>query len=250
MPRYFIEVAYKGTQFSGFQIQENAVTIQFEVEKALLVFFKQKISLTGSSRTDAGVHALQNFFHFDTDIVVNNRQLYNINALLPKDISARCFYKVKGDAHCRFHAVAREYNYFIYQQKDPFLQDRAWYYPYHLNLELLKQAAGILMEYNDFTSFSKRNTQVKTFLCNIEYSDWDKKQGCFIYGVKGSRFLRGMVRGLVGTMVKVGRGIITLEKFRQIIEAKDCTQADFTTPARGLFLTQVIYPESFLCACT
>lgn len=245
MPRYFIEIAYKGTHYSGSQIQENAITIQFEVEKALRIFFKQRIALTGSSRTDAGVHALQNFFHFDTDLTIDNQQLYNINALLPKDIAAKNFYKVKDDAHCRFLASGREYKYFIYRQKDPFLMDRAWFYPYNLNMELLQRAANVLTEYQDFTSFSKRSTQTKTFLCDIQFSKWSEEQDCIVYQVKGNRFLRGMVRGMVGTMLKVGRGLIPIEQFRQIIEAKDCTLADFTTPPQGLFLAAVLYPDEF-----
>jgi len=245
MPRYFIEIAYKGTHYSGSQIQENAITIQFELEKALGIFFKQKITLTGSSRTDAGVHALQNFFHFDIDLSVNNQQLYNINALLPKDIAAKNFYEVKDDAHCRFLASSREYKYFIYRQKNPFLQDRAWYYPYNLNMDILQMAATILKEYQDFTSFSKRSTQTKTFICDIQFSEWMVEQDCIVYQVKGNRFLRGMVRGIVGTMLKVGRGLISIEQFRQIIEAKDCTRADFTTPPQGLFLAAVLYPDGF-----
>jgi tRNA pseudouridine38-40 synthase len=246
MPRYFIEIAYKGTHYSGSQIQENAITIQFEVEKAMQTLFKQSIALTGSSRTDTGVHALQNFFHFDTDLAVGNKQLYNINALLPKDIAAKNLFEVKDDAHCRFLASGREYKYFIYRQKDPFLIDRAWFYPYNLNMDLLQTAANVLMEYHDFTSFSKRSTQTKTFICEIQFSDWSIAKDCLMYHVKGNRFLRGMVRGMVGTMLKVGRELISIEQFRQIIEAKDCTKADFTTPPQGLFLTAVLYPAGIL----
>lgn len=246
MSRYFIEIAYKGTHYSGSQIQENAITVQFEVEKAFSILFKQRIALTGSSRTDTGVHALQNFFHFDTDLPINSQQLYNINALLPKDIAANNFYEVKEDAHCRFLACGREYKYFIYRQKNPFLIDRAWFYPYNLNRDLLQRAADVIMEYQDFTSFSKRSTQTKTFICDIESSKWLEEQDCIVYHVKGNRFLRGMVRGIVGTMIKVGRGLITIEQFRQIIEARDCTRADFSTPAQGLFLAAVHYPDGFL----
>ena len=246
MPRYFIEVAYKGTHYSGSQIQENAITIQFEVEKAMRTLFKQSIALTGSSRTDTGVHALQNFFHFDTDLAVTNKQLYNINALLPKDIAAKNLFVVKDDAHCRFLASGREYKYFIYRQKDPFLIDRAWFYPYNLNMDLLQTAANVLLEYQDFTSFSKRSTQTKTFICEIQFSNWSIVQDCLMYHVKGNRFLRGMVRGMVGTMLKVGRELISIDQFRQIIEAKDCTRADFTTPPQGLFLTAVLYPAGIL----
>lgn len=243
MPRYFLELAYKGTAYSGFQVQENANTVQSEVEKAMQTLFRRPFDLTGSSRTDAGVHALQNFFHFDTEMVIANGSAYNLNAILPPDITVKGIYGVPETAHCRFDAVSREYKYFIYSRKDPFIADRGWLYPYPLNLTLLQQAAGVLTEYHDFTSFSKRNTQVKTFLCAIERSVWIMDGPVLIYHVKANRFLRGMIRGLVGTMLKLGRGQISLDDFRKIIESKDCTQADFSTPAQGLFLTAVSYQK-------
>lgn len=243
MHRYFLEVAYKGTQYSGFQVQSNANSIQTETEKALEIYFKQKISLTGSSRTDAGVHALQNFFHFDTEIVISKNDLYRLNAILPKDIVAKNMFTVKPDAHCRFDALSREYQYFIYQSKDPFKADRAWFYPYKTDINILQEAATIVKQYNDFTSFSKRNTQVKNFLCTIEHSEWTMKNGSLIYTVRANRFLRGMVKGLVGTMLKAGRKLITLDEFKNIIESKDCTAANFTPPAHGLFLAAVTYPK-------
>ncbi|MEO8173597.1 MAG: tRNA pseudouridine(38-40) synthase TruA [Sediminibacterium sp.] len=241
MPRYFLELSYKGTAYSGFQVQDNAPTIQSEIEKALQTLFRQTIELTGSSRTDAGVHANQNFFHFDTDQDLTARHIYNINALIPQDIAVKGIYRVPDTAHCRFDAVSREYKYFIYNRKDPFKNDRAWLFPYPLDIGLLQEGAGILTEYTDFTSFSKRNTQVKTFQCRIEISGWQKEGDVLVYHVKANRFLRGMVRGLVGTMLKLGRGQITTLEFRQIIEAKDCSRADFSTPPQGLFLDHVYY---------
>ena len=243
MPRYFIEVSYKGTNYSGFQIQENANSIQAEVEKALKIFFKKDFELTGSSRTDAGVHALQNFFHFDVDdkLDFENDFQYNLNALLPRDIVIKNIFAVKDDAHCRFDAVSREYKYFIYRQKDPFIQDTAFYYPYTLDIEKLNHAARQIMKYNDFTSFSKKNTQVKNFLCRIEKSDWSIEAGVMVYNVIANRFLRGMVKGLVGTMLRVGTGKISLKQFSKIIEDKDAANADFTPPSHGLFLNSVNY---------
>ena len=169
MPRYFIEVSYKGTNYSGFQIQQNANSIQSEVEKSLKIFFKKDFELTGSSRTDAGVHAFQNFFHFDIDEQLNfqNDFQYNLNAILPKDIVIKKIFPVNNNVHCRFDALSREYEYFIYQDKDPFLQDTAFYYPYKLDLNKLNQSAEQIIKYEDFTSFSKRNTQVKNFICKI-----------------------------------------------------------------------------------
>jgi len=260
MPRYFIEVCYQGTDYHGFQVQNNALTVQSVLEKALTTFYKQSFSLTGSSRTDAGVHALQNFLHVDTAIKLEHKHVYNLNALLPPSIAVKTIRQVAPTAHCRFDAVARSYQYHIYREKDPFMRDRGWYYPYGLNVALMQEGASMLKEYTDFTSFSKRNTQVYTFDCDIMESSWeeigDKEEGerymgkgnsengranGLVYHVKANRFLRGMVRGLVGTMIKLGREQITMADFRGIIEAKDCTKADFSTPPQGLFLERVWY---------
>ena len=242
MPRYFLEMRYMGTRYSGFQIQDNAITIQSETEKALQILLRQPVELTGSSRTDAGVHALQNFFHFEIEQELKPSFVYNINAILPADIAIHTVQKVADDLHCRFHATSRAYAYHLYTEKDPLKVDRAWFYPYTLDLEKLNRAATILKEYKDFTSFSKRNTQVKTYLCNIMKSEWEQIEEGYIYRVEANRFLRGMVRGLVGTMLQVGRGKITEQEFRDIIMAKDCSRADFTTPAHGLYLERVIFP--------
>lgn len=244
MPRYFLELSYKGTAYSGFQVQDNAHTIQGEVQKALQTLFKTPFELTGSSRTDAGVHANQNFFHFDTELGIHQKHVYNLNALVPADIGIKAIYPVPDTAHCRFDAVSREYNYFIYKGKNPFLNDRAWLYPYPVDMNILQEAAQVITQYNDFTSFSKRNTQIKTFICTIEESEWVQEGPLLIYKVRANRFLRGMVRGLVGTMLKTGREQQTMAELRSIIEAKDCSKADFSTPAQGLFLNRVIYKDT------
>lgn len=241
MARYFLEVAYRGTAYSGFQSQENANTIQQEVEQAFRTLQRSAVVLTGSSRTDAGVHALQNFFHFDFESPLHPQFVYKINAILPSDIVVRSVKQVADDAHCRFDASSRVYDYFIYRSKDPFLEDRAWYFPYTLNMEALQEAAALLMRYHDFTSFSKRNTQVKTFECSIMESSWRQQQDCLVYRVRANRFLRGMVRALVATMLQVGRGTLSLEDFTAVIDAKDCTRASFAAPAHGLFLVEVCY---------
>lgn len=244
--RYFIEVSYKGTNYAGFQVQKNANTIQSEVERVFQIFFKLPIKLTGSSRTDAGVHALQNFFHADFDVDLPARVLYNLNALLPYDISIKALHPVQNVSHARFDAVSREYLYYIYSSKNPFLFETAWYYPYTINIENLQTAAQILIQYNDFTSFAKRNSQVHTHMCSLIKSEWKIDDEKLVYNVKANRFLRGMVRGLVGTMLQVGRGAITLQQFVDIIEAKDCTKANFATPAHGLFLAAVQYQQNVL----
>ena len=239
--RYFLEVAYKGTNYSGFQVQENANSVQEEVEKAFAILQRDAVALTGSSRTDTGVHALQNYFHFDYDNVIHPQFIYKINAILPPDITVKSIRAVAADSHCRFDAISREYSYFIYRQKDPFLTDRAYFYPYTLDIELLQQAAGIVADYKDFSSFAKRNSQVKTYICDIQKSEWRYEGETLLYNVKANRFLRGMVRGLTATMLQVGRKKITLEEFRVIIESKDCTKADFSVPGHGLFLVEVTF---------
>ena len=255
MPRYFIEVSYKGTVYSGFQSQQNANTVQAEVEKAINILFHlpsmqrgegQGVRLTGSSRTDTGVHALQNFFHLDYEKELNLHFIYKLNAILPEDIVIKAITLVSDEAHCRFDAISRRYNYHIYRYKDPFIKEQAFFFPYKLDMQKLQQAAAILKEYNDFTSFSKRNTQVKTFQCQIIESNWLLQDNYLVYNVKANRFLRGMVRALTATMLKVGREKISIEEFRDIIEAKDCTKASFAVPAHGLFLMQVEYPKGII----
>ncbi len=243
MPRYFLELSYKGTAYHGFQVQENAPTIQAAVENALKILMKSPIDLTGSSRTDAGVHALQNYFHFDTELLVEQKHVYNLNAILPTDIAVHSIKQVEPTMHCRFDAIAREYHYYIYTLKDPFMHERGWHYPYSLDFDLLNQAAAVLKNYTDYTSFAKRNTQVYTHECSIQTAYWERIAPNQIkFTVRANRFLRGMVRGLVGTMIKVGRSKITIQEFELIIQAKDASKADFSTPPQGLFLAKVIFP--------
>jgi tRNA pseudouridine38-40 synthase len=244
MQRYFIELAYKGTDYSGFQIQETGSTIQSELTEALQTIFRQSFQLTGSSRTDAGVHAEQNYFHFDTDLVFTDKQVYNLNAVLSKNIAVKQVRKVKPESHCRFDAVSRSYRYSINRNKNPFLTETAWLYPFAIDKAILDESAALLMEYTDFTSFSKRNTQVKTFNCAIEMSQWVERDGLLIYEVRSNRFLRGMIRGLVATMLKAARGSITINDLRNILAARDCSKADFSAPAQGLCLTKVAFPDA------
>ncbi len=257
MPRYFLEVCYKGTHYSGFQLQENAVSIQYEVEKALNIFFhlppaelgnpkgRTGVKLFVSSRTDTGVHALQNFFHFDTDFVFTPKHIYNLNSLLPGDIAVVNIYPVSADAHCRFDAISREYKYYTYQKKDPFLADRAYYYPFKPDINKLNELAALIIGEADFSAFSKRKTKVKTFTCTIHHSIWREEDGCLVYYVKGNRFLRGMVKGLVGTMLKVAKTDNYTGNFKNIIASKDCTQTDFSAPSHGLFLAKVNYRDGY-----
>ena len=245
MPRYFLEVSYRGENYSGFQVQKNAITIQSEIEKAFKTLQRDEVVMTGSSRTDAGVHALQNFLHFDYDKEIHPHFAYKINSILSDEIVIKNLIKVEPEAHCRFDAISREYNYYIYSHKDPFLKDRAYYYPYKLDLEKMEQAAEMLRRYQDFTSFSKRRTQVKSFICKVEESKWARENKSLVYYIKADRFLRGMVRALVATMLLVGREKISIDDFKNIILQKDSAKANFAVPAQGLFLISVNYPGGY-----
>ncbi len=244
--RYFLEVAYKGTAFGGFQVQDTAHTVQAEIDRAISLLMREKVETTGSSRTDAGVHALQNFLHFDIGQPLHPQFLYKVNAILSRDIVLKQVYEVSDEAHSRFDALNRAYRYTLYTQKDPFMQDRGYYYPYSLDVDLLQEAAGILKTYENFMTFSKRNTQVRTYNCNIMESAWAIEEGHLVYRVRANRFLRGMVRGMVGTMLRVGRGKLSIAGFREAIEKRDCTYADFAVPPQGLFLVQVAYASGVL----
>jgi tRNA pseudouridine38-40 synthase len=246
MPRYFIEVAYMGTRYSGFQVQQNANTIQAEVTRALKIFFNKEFELTGSSRTDAGVHALQNFFHFDADVEVNKASVYNLNALLPYDIVVKNIFETNNDAHCRFDAIARTYHYQITKVKNPFYFGRAYYYPFVINTDLLNEMAIAIATFTDFTSFSKKKTQVKSFNCNIEYSRWVVEDNFLRYEIKANRFLRGMVKGLVGTMLRLAKKNKDVTELKNIFESKDSSAADFSVSSDGLILIAVQFNDDNL----
>ncbi len=247
MPRYFIEIAYKGTVFNGIQIQLAGLTVQGEINRALSTIFKQEILTTTASRTDAGVHAQQNFLHFDIEQAIPNSLLYSMNAILHGDIVVKNIIAVGEEAHARFDAIGRKYLYYVTAQKNPFCKETAYYFPFLLDIEKMNQAATTLLQHHDFTSFSKRNTEVKTNNCSIAYAFWTQEEnGMLCFTIEANRFLRGMVRGIVGTLLQVGRGKLTIPEFEEIILSKDCTLADFSAEAQGLFLHRVIYPDGVL----
>jgi tRNA pseudouridine38-40 synthase len=244
MSRYFLEVVYKGTRYSGFQVQENAKTIQSEIQNVFATIHRKPVVLTGSSRTDAGVHALQNFFHFDFDEELNPQFLYKANAMLSPDIAVKNLIPVAGDAHCRFDAISREYEYRISRVKDPFTRETALYYPYQLNFELMDRGAAYIIEQANFFAFAKTNTQVKHFNCRIIKSSWLNKGDALIYNIEGNRFLRGMVRQLTATLLKLGREKISFDEFVSLFGQED-RKCRFSVPATGLFLRGVNYPENY-----
>lgn len=244
MRRYVLELAYVGKGFKGSQIQGELPTIQGELNKALSILFKKNIESFGASRTDEGVNAYGNIYHIDVDIDLWPSFKYQMNALLPSGISLRKIYKANNlEFNSRFDAIKRSYIYKIYNRKDPFLYERAYYYPYELNMDILKQSATILKEYTNFETFSKRNTQVYTYNCTIFSSKWVEKEDHIQYEVSANRFLRGMVRALVGTQLKVGRNKMSIEDFRKVIESKNCQLADFSVPGFGLYLENIQYPN-------
>lgn len=242
--RYFIEISYDGKNYHGWQVQVQAPTVQEEINKALSVLIQEEVNVTGAGRTDAGVHALQMFAHFDAELPFPEESLiYKLNGILPHDVAVRNLFKMKPDAHARFDANARSYEYHIHQRKDPFVSDRSWYIYIDLNLDLMNKASSVLLEFDDFTSFSKVNTETKTNNCDISKAIWVKGKEQLVFQVTADRFLRNMVRALVGTLVDVGMEKIDIEDFKNIIKAEDRQKAGVSAPARGLFLSKIEYPE-------
>ncbi len=247
MARYVLEVMYDGTCFHGSQIQGDTPTVQLELNKALSTLFRTPIQTVGASRTDEGVHALCNYYHFDWADELNMDLKYKCNAILPAGVAInKLFAATNPEFNSRFDAIRRQYRYRIYAKKDPFLHKRALFYPFTLSRESLNKTAEIIKEYEQFESFSKRNAQSKTFNCTIHQSYWEQKGEELHYVVEANRFLRGMVRGLVGTQLHFARGKDPLEGFRKIIEAHDCTKAFFNVAGHGLYLERIVYPEGML----
>jgi len=244
--RYFIELAFKGTEFHGWQIQPNAFSVQECLEKALKTITREAIAVTGAGRTDTGVHASYYVAHIESESQNLDHPgfIHKMNSFLPKTIVIFCISKVQADAHARFNAVSRTYKYHINLRKDPFKQDTSWYFFRQPEISLMNKACCILFEYTDFTSFSKLHTDVKTNNCKIYFAEWTQSGTIIIFTVKADRFLRNMVRALVGTILEVGIGKINLDEFRAIIESKDRGAAGLSVPAHGLFLTDVEYPEA------
>ncbi|WAC01772.1 tRNA pseudouridine(38-40) synthase TruA [Lacinutrix neustonica] len=242
--RYFIELSYNGKAYHGWQIQPNALSVQEVLEKALSTLLKEKISTMGAGRTDAGVHATQMFAHFDTlaDFEVQTL-IFKLNSFLPSDIAIKDLFKVKQDAHARFDALSRMYLYRISVEKNPFNTDQAFYLKHKIDIDKLKEATDILLTYKDFQCFSKTNTDVKTYNCIIMKAEWVIAGGELQFTIKADRFLRNMVRAIVGTLINIGLGKLEVAALHDIIKSKDRSEAGFSVPAHALYLTEVAYPQ-------
>ena len=240
--RFFIKFSYKGTNYHGWQIQPNAIAVQEVLNNALSTILNQKIDCMGAGRTDTGVHAREMFAHFDTDSVFELKTtIHKLNSFLPADITVMEIINVHDEAHARFDAKKRTYEYHIHTFKDSFLEDLSWYYHQNLDLQLMKEANKILLNHTDFQAFSKVNTDVSSFDCKIFDANWIQINNQLIFTITADRFLRNMVRAIVGTLVYVGLKKITVEDFENIIKSKNRNNAGFSVPAQGLFLTKIEY---------
>ncbi len=245
MTRYFIELAYKGQNYHGWQIQPNALTVQQVLNECMSTILRQAINVVGCGRTDTGVHAAYYVAHFESEgIEIEEHSFYNkINKILPKDIAVYSLTKVGAQTHSRFSATGRTYEYHLLTQKNPFLQELAYQSHVSLDFKAMNEAAATLLHYTDFTSFSKLHTDVKTNNCQVTFAQWEFVGNKWIFTIKADRFLRNMVRAIVGTLLMVGRGKLNVQQFMQIIEAKDRGQAGTSAPAHALYLVNVEYPE-------
>ena len=241
--RYFISLAYKGTDFHGWQVQPNAVTVQERVNKGLSMLLKEEICVLGAGRTDAGVHAKQMYAHFDTDQIFDCEIIqHRLNSYLCDAIHVKSIFLVSDTAHARFDATARVYEYWLCQHKNPFLKDAAWLLYSNLDFDLMNVAAEFLLEVNDFKSFSKLHSNVNTHICDVRKAIWEQRGDIWVFSIEADRFLRNMVRILVGTLVDVGAGRMEAGSIPGILLSRDRTVAGRTAPPQGLFLDEVFYP--------
>jgi len=246
MYRYFIQLSYKGTNYHGWQFQPNAISVQEVLVKAFSTILREEIEITGAGRTDTGVHAIDFMAHFDTkieNIHLDDKFIFKINSYLPKDIAIHKIIPVLKEAHARFDAISRTYNYYIHQKKDPFLLESSSFIPQDLDVEAMNTASNLLFNFIDFTSFSKLHTDVKTNNCKITEAFWRQENHKLIFTISADRFLRNMVRAIVGTLLEVGKHKLTINDFTQIIESKNRSKAGVSVPAQGLFLSSINYPK-------
>ena len=244
--RYFMRLGYKGAAYHGWQVQPHDCSVQQTIEEAMATLLRTPTPVTGAGRTDAGVNARLMVAHFDTEQPIPDieRFIHGLNALLPPDIAIYSIAPVHDEAHARFDATSRTYKYFAVTRKDPFHYPLSWKCPPDLDFDLMNRAAARLLDYTDFTSFSKLHTDVKTNNCRIMQARWEPLgDGEWVFTIQADRFLRNMVRAIVGTLLEVGRGRMTVEEFCHVVEQKDRCQAGTSVPGRGLFLTRIDYPQ-------
>ena len=246
--RYFADIEFDGTAYSGWQIQPQSPSVQQTLEEALALFMRQKVDVTGAGRTDAGVHAAQMIAHFDLDEPQDpDWMVHKLNGILPPDIAVHRIFPVRPDAHARFDATARTYKYYVTLDKSAFHRNYSWFLPNEPDFELMNKAAGLLISTVDFTSFSKLHTDTKTNDCHVTEAQWSPMEdGRWVFTITADRFLRNMVRAIVGTLMDVGRHKLSIEGFRQIIESKDRCSAGDSAPAPGLFLYKIEYPDNII----
>ncbi len=245
--RYFIQLSYRGTNYHGWQIQPNAVSVQEVLVKTLSTILGETIEVTGAGRTDTGVHASCFYAHFDTQSNLSQKAdkfVFQCNGLLPDDITIHKLIPVNPDAHARFDAISRTYEYHISREKDPFSTDLSLFYFGKLSLPLMQEASDYFIREDDFTSFSKLHSPTKTNICKINEAGWENKNNQLIFTITADRFLRNMVRAIVGTLLQVGTGKIKPVEIEEVFSKKNRSEAGPSAPAQGLFLTNIIYPES------
>jgi len=248
LQRYFLQCSYKGTNYHGWQIQPNAISVQEVFEDALSKILREKIAVVGAGRTDTGVHASFFILHFDVNSRINENLdlVYKLNSFLPSDIAVQKIWPVNKELHARFSAVSRTYKYYISTEKNPFNTEYSYKYVKPLDVEQMNKATRLLLNYEDFTSFSRLHTDVKTNNCKILQAEWMMEKKQLIFTIQADRFLRNMVRAIVGTLLEVGKGKLNIHQFREIIEKKDRGAAGASAPAQGLFLVDIEYPEESL----
>ena len=243
--RYFLELSYNGTSYHGWQRQPNAVSVQQVLEEALSTLIGDEIQIIGAGRTDTGVHAKQMFAHFDADISINqaNELAFRLNRFLPESIAIQDIHLVSADAHARFDATSRSYQYRIITNKNPFNTKYAYFFNASLDLDAMNMAAALLLQHTNFKCFSRSKTDVKTYDCNVTEAFWEQ-QSELVFHISANRFLRNMVRAVVGTLLDIGTGKLTLSGFKEVLDSQDRTQAGSSAPAHGLFLTKISYPNT------
>lgn len=247
--RYFIELSYNGKAYHGWQNQPNAISVQQVLEHALTTLLRTPIKVMGAGRTDAGVHAAQMYAHFDMEVPFDiDVLIYKINWFLPHDIAVHRIFEVRDKAHARFNAMSRTYHYRISKTKNVFTHDFAYKVHQPLDIDKMNKASKILLQYKDFECFSKSNTDVKTYYCEIKEAYWVLNHTELTFVITADRFLRNMVRAIVGTMVNIGLGKIEVEQLHDIIKSKDRGQAGFSVPAQGLYLVNIQYPDTIFNA--